>query len=134
MTIFSLGAGLTWTFGRAVGNTRQGWVLWVASAIIFLVSLFGTSHELPENLRRWPTVVQPWAEWSVHGRLSPQQVAGTLGALLCPGTEVADVQLLTSPTQAHNRGHARARFEVRQPCQGRRPLAQRPHVADRLLP
>jgi hydroxymethylpyrimidine pyrophosphatase-like HAD family hydrolase len=83
------------------------------SAIIFLVSLFGTSNELPEKLRRWQTVVQPWAEWSVHSRLTTQRVAGTLGTLLCPDTEVAEVQSLAPPTQTHDRGHARARFAVR---------------------
>ena len=83
------------------------------SAIIFLVSLFGTSDELPETLRHWPAVVQPWAEWSVHGRLTAQRVTGTLSALLCPGTEVAEVRSQASPSQAHDRGHARARFTVR---------------------
>ena len=28
-----LGAGLFYMFGKMVGNTRQGWVLWVVSAI-----------------------------------------------------------------------------------------------------
>jgi K+-transporting ATPase ATPase A chain len=37
LTILSIGAGLFYMFGKMVGNTRQGWVLWVASAIIFLI-------------------------------------------------------------------------------------------------
>jgi hydroxymethylpyrimidine pyrophosphatase-like HAD family hydrolase len=83
------------------------------SAIIFLLSLFGTSNDLPETLRRWPAVVQPWGEWSVHGRLAAQRVAGTLDALLRPGMEVAEVQSLAPIKQAEDRGHARARFAVR---------------------
>ncbi|HYK84327.1 MAG TPA: potassium-transporting ATPase subunit KdpA [Ktedonobacteraceae bacterium] len=35
----SLGAGLFYQFGKMVGDTRQGWVLWAVSAIIFVVAL-----------------------------------------------------------------------------------------------
>src|SRR2546430_2535913 len=35
----TLGAGLFYMFGKWVGNTRQGWVLWVASAILFVIGL-----------------------------------------------------------------------------------------------
>ncbi len=35
----SLGAGLFYMFGKMVGDTRQGWVLWIVSAIIFVVGL-----------------------------------------------------------------------------------------------
>jgi K+-transporting ATPase ATPase A chain len=35
LSIFSLGAGLTWTFGKAVGNTRQGWAILAAMMILF---------------------------------------------------------------------------------------------------
>src|SRR5437016_6696547 len=30
LSIFALGAGLTWTFGKAVGNTKQGWAILTA--------------------------------------------------------------------------------------------------------
>jgi len=34
LSIFALGAGLTYTFGKAVGNTRQGWaILWAMLAL-----------------------------------------------------------------------------------------------------
>ncbi len=36
LSIFSIGAGLTWTFGKAVGNTRQGWAIFTAMLILFL--------------------------------------------------------------------------------------------------
>ena len=34
-----LGAGLFYMFGKWVGDTRQGWVLWAVSAILFVVGL-----------------------------------------------------------------------------------------------
>ena len=40
LSIFALGAGLTWTFGKAVGNTRQGWAILAAMLILFTL---GTS-------------------------------------------------------------------------------------------
>ncbi len=36
LSIFSIGAGLTWTFGKAVGNTKQGWAIFSAMMILFL--------------------------------------------------------------------------------------------------
>jgi K+-transporting ATPase ATPase A chain len=36
LSIFLVGAGLTWTFGKAVGNTRQGWAILCAMMVIFL--------------------------------------------------------------------------------------------------
>jgi K+-transporting ATPase ATPase A chain len=35
LSIFSLGAGLTWCFGKAMGNTRQGWAILAAMMILF---------------------------------------------------------------------------------------------------
>jgi K+-transporting ATPase ATPase A chain len=35
LSIFALGAGLTWTFGKAVGNTRQGWAILAAMMLLF---------------------------------------------------------------------------------------------------
>ncbi len=39
LAIFSIGAGLFYMFGKMVGNTKQGWVLWAASAIIWLIAV-----------------------------------------------------------------------------------------------
>jgi K+-transporting ATPase ATPase A chain len=36
ISIFLLGVGLTWCFGKAVGNTRQGWAILAAMMILFL--------------------------------------------------------------------------------------------------
>ncbi len=35
----TLGAGLFYMFGKMVGDTRQGWVLWAVSAIIFIIGI-----------------------------------------------------------------------------------------------
>ena len=35
----SIGAGLFYMFGKWVGDTRQGWVLWAVSAILFVIGL-----------------------------------------------------------------------------------------------
>ncbi len=36
LSIFVLGAGLTWCFGKSVGNTRQGWAILTAMLALFL--------------------------------------------------------------------------------------------------
>ena len=39
LSIFAIGAGMTWCFGKAVGNTRQGWAILCAMMILFLAGL-----------------------------------------------------------------------------------------------
>ncbi|KTE09528.1 potassium-transporting ATPase subunit KdpA [Sphingopyxis sp. H115] len=39
LSIFVIGFGLTWTFGKAVGNTRQGWAILSAMLILFLAGV-----------------------------------------------------------------------------------------------
>ncbi|BBF70233.1 potassium-transporting ATPase subunit KdpA [Sphingomonas bisphenolicum] len=39
LSILVIGAGLTFTFGKAVGNTRQGWAILAAMMTIFLVGV-----------------------------------------------------------------------------------------------
>jgi K+-transporting ATPase ATPase A chain len=36
LSIFAIGVGLTWCFGKAVGNTRQGWAILAAMLLMFL--------------------------------------------------------------------------------------------------
>lgn len=38
--IFSLGAGLTYMFGKAVRDTRQGWAVFAAMSVLFFVGVF----------------------------------------------------------------------------------------------
>lgn len=37
LSIFLIGMGLTWTFGKAVGDTRQGWAILTAMLFLFLL-------------------------------------------------------------------------------------------------
>ncbi|MHB1416176.1 MAG: potassium-transporting ATPase subunit KdpA, partial [Chloroflexota bacterium] len=39
LAILTIPAGLTYTFGTMVGDTRQGWALWVAMAILFIAGI-----------------------------------------------------------------------------------------------
>jgi len=39
LSIFVTGFGLTWTFGKAVGNTRQGWAILSAMLVLFLAGV-----------------------------------------------------------------------------------------------
>jgi K+-transporting ATPase ATPase A chain len=39
LSIFAIGFGLTWTFGRAVGNQRQGWAILAAMLVIFIAGV-----------------------------------------------------------------------------------------------
>ncbi len=40
LLIFSLGAGLTYTFGKMVRDTRQGWAIFATMSVLFLVGAF----------------------------------------------------------------------------------------------
>jgi K+-transporting ATPase ATPase A chain len=37
LSIFLIAVGLTWTFGKAVGNPRQGWAILAAMLVLFLI-------------------------------------------------------------------------------------------------
>lgn len=39
LSIFAIGCGLTWCFGKAVGDTRQGWAILAAMALIFIAGV-----------------------------------------------------------------------------------------------
>jgi potassium-transporting ATPase potassium-binding subunit len=39
LSIFVIGFGLTWTFGKAVGNPRQGWAILSAMLVLFLAGV-----------------------------------------------------------------------------------------------
>lgn len=43
LAIFAIPAGLTYTFGKFVGSTRQGWALFAAMTILFLAGLVVTT-------------------------------------------------------------------------------------------
>ncbi|HET7527609.1 MAG TPA: potassium-transporting ATPase subunit KdpA, partial [Burkholderiaceae bacterium] len=44
VSIFLIGSALCFTFGRMVGDARQGWTVWAAMAILFVVGVFAATH------------------------------------------------------------------------------------------
>jgi K+-transporting ATPase ATPase A chain len=60
LSIFAIGVGLTWCFGKAVGNTRQGWAILAAMLVLFLAG----------------TTVTYWAEAAGNPVLRGLGVAG----------------------------------------------------------
>jgi hydroxymethylpyrimidine pyrophosphatase-like HAD family hydrolase len=82
------------------------------SRIVFVLSLFGPVEDLPQVLREWSAVVQPWADWTVHRRLAAEPVRQALAGLAGPDLEVREARPLVAPAAAE-RGHLRARFAVR---------------------
>ena len=80
--------------------------------IVFLLSLFTDTDELPARLSRWPAVVQPRSEWSIRQRLTALPVRQALAALAGPDIEVGAVKPLGLPATAELRGHARELFAV----------------------
>src|SRR5450631_1838072 len=65
VSIFTIGFGLTWTFGKAVGNTRQGWAILSAMVIIFLAGVTivywqeSQPHPLLHNVAQQGTSLAP---------------------------------------------------------------------------
>jgi len=90
--------------------------------IVLLLPLFGSATDIPARLHRWPAVVQPWAEWSVHARLSAGPVSRALAMLAGPGTRIAGVEALRPGPSAGERGHVRARFRVQLTGRGAGPV------------
>jgi K+-transporting ATPase ATPase A chain len=39
LSIFAIGSGMTWCFGKAMGNTRQGWAILAAMMVLFLAGV-----------------------------------------------------------------------------------------------
>ncbi|NWG52587.1 MAG: potassium-transporting ATPase subunit KdpA [Hydrogenophilaceae bacterium] len=55
LSIFAIGAGLTITFGRMVGDERQGWALLAAMGVLFL---FGTGVAYWAEAQATPALIQ----------------------------------------------------------------------------
>ncbi|HEY3636850.1 MAG TPA: potassium-transporting ATPase subunit KdpA [Rhizomicrobium sp.] len=66
---FAIGAGLTMTFGRMVGNLKQGWALYGAMAFLFLAGVF----------------VSYWAESAGNPALPPLGISQQASALQSGG-------------------------------------------------
>jgi len=59
LAIFSIGAGLTHTFGKMVGDRKQGWALFAVMAILFLAGAAprsGLSNTAIRNSPKWESI------------------------------------------------------------------------------
>ena len=69
LLIFSLGAALTNMFGRMVGNERQGWAIFAAMAVLFLVgvaALYRSEAAGNPHIRRRSRVDRSPATWKAR--------------------------------------------------------------------
>jgi K+-transporting ATPase ATPase A chain len=55
LSIFALGSGLTYMFGKFVGDTRQGWAIWAVMLVLFLA---GVAVVLPVEQNGNPLLTQ----------------------------------------------------------------------------
>jgi len=69
LAIFAISAGLTYSFGRMVGDTRQGWAVWAAMAILFIG---GVAVALPAEQAGNPLL----AKMGVDQQMSSLQAGG----------------------------------------------------------
>ncbi|HEY3020320.1 MAG TPA: HAD hydrolase family protein [Solirubrobacteraceae bacterium] len=76
--------------------------------VVLMLALF--EEALPATLARWPAVLLPWEEWSVHERLAPGAIAAGFERLR-PGARVLSVQRLPLADRPR-RGHCAARYRI----------------------
>lgn len=62
LAIFAIPAGLVYMFGKMAGNTKQGWAIWTAMALIFLL---GVAVTLPAEQAGNPLLAQVGANQAV---------------------------------------------------------------------
>ena len=73
LLIFVLGAGLTYTFGKMVKDTRQGWALFAAMSVMFLIGAFVCYWA---EQRGNPTIVKLGVESAYTGTQSGGNMEG----------------------------------------------------------
>jgi potassium-transporting ATPase potassium-binding subunit len=110
----SLGAGLFYMFGKMVNDTRQGWVLWAVSAIIFI---FAIAVALPAEQSGNPLLTTAGANQVV----SDTQAGGNM-----EGKEVrfgiTDSVLFATTTTATSTGSVNSMHDSYTPLAGMIPL------------
>nr|BBH95771.1 potassium-transporting ATPase potassium-binding subunit [Thermogemmatispora argillosa] len=115
LAIIGIGAGMFYMFGRMVGDTRQGWALWAASALIFVL---GLAVALPAEQSGNPLL----AHLGVNQQASAFQPGGNM-----EGKEVrfgiTDSVLFTVTTTATSCGAVNSFLDSYTPLGGLVPLA-----------
>jgi K+-transporting ATPase ATPase A chain len=113
--IFSIGAGLTNVFGRMVGDQRQGWAIFAAMGLLFLVGVTTVyAVEAPGN--------PAYAAFHVDQSAGPSQPGGNM-----EGKEVrfgvADSALFTTVTTDTSCGAVNTMHDSLMPLAGLVPIA-----------
>ena len=80
-------------------------------SIVLLLPLLGDMEVPPPSLRRYPSIVLPWEDWSVHARLEASAVRDALAEMVGSDSEVGSVHPLAMPA-AKRRGHVRSLYRV----------------------
>jgi K+-transporting ATPase ATPase A chain len=115
LAIVTISAGLFYMFGKMVGNTKQGWVLWAASAIIFVI---GIAVALPAEQSGNPILSSVGAN---------QQVSATQAGGNMEGKEVrfgiTDSALWAVDTTVTSNGSVNSFHDSYTPIGGMIPLA-----------
>ncbi|WP_202901863.1 potassium-transporting ATPase subunit KdpA [Thermogemmatispora carboxidivorans] len=115
LAIIGIGAGMFYMFGRMVGDTRQGWALWAASALIFVLAV---AVALPAEQGGNPLL----AHLGVNQQTSALQPGGNM-----EGKEVrfgiTDSVLFTVTTTATSCGAVNSFLDSYTPLGGMIPLA-----------
>jgi potassium-transporting ATPase potassium-binding subunit len=110
----SIGAGLFYMFGKMVGDTRQGWVLWAVSAIIFGIAI---AVALPAEQTGNPLLTTAGANQVV----SDTQAGGNM-----EGKEarfgITDSVLFATTTTATSTGSVNSMHDSYTPIAGMMPL------------
>ncbi|HEX3667048.1 MAG TPA: potassium-transporting ATPase subunit KdpA [Rhizomicrobium sp.] len=111
---FAIGAGLTTTFGRMVGNKRQGWTLFGAMAVLFLAGVFVT---YPAESAGNPA----FAKYGIDQQASDLQAGGNM-----EGKEVrfgiADSALFATTTTDTSSGAVNSAHDSYTPLGGLAPI------------
>ena len=98
------------SLARAVEElTRVG--VAVESVTVAYPRFTDTASEL-RYLDKYHQVVLPWADWSVHRRLTPDAVKSDLRAILGSGVPVDSVETVESRRLSRSEAHVRHRFRV----------------------
>ena len=98
------------SLARAISQLRRAGV--DKDAIWLTYPEFLDAPRLLQGLEHYPTVVLPWAEWAVHGRLAPTAVRADLAELLGGTIRVDAVELVEQRRPTRAEAHVRACYRI----------------------
>ena len=90
--IFAIPAGLTYTFGKMVGDTRQGWALWAAMAVLFIAGVLActVSEQSGNPILANLGIQQSATETQSGGNMEGKEVRFGIGATALFATITTD--------------------------------------------